>query len=289
MGMQRVSTVSSEENVFLLEAKDSRRRRQEETGFCVFILRLKREMGDPRFYLLVLFAFINVLNTSFYLPSTVYLMSTGYTANQLAHVFPFVVAPFWGFIADWAGIVPTMAACNLATIAAHSLLLPQSPSTLQQGVSAVFSVIRLSFMASQVYCYSNQTFSRLNTGTLIGITWSLAGLGPVAAGAMRKRGLEEDAFRRMLGITVSLAAFNEALLAVLYFITRRQPFTVYRQMEERDQTAKERDTANPLRAPIPKAVADCLCKAAAPPAAVSPQQQGAEVFAATAGSPTGFN
>ena len=242
-------------NIFLLAAGEESKSPPE--TFSVFTANLMSEVSSPRFLLLVPTAFINVLNASFYLPSTAYLMPDAYSMNQIAHMFPFVFAPLWGLVADYVGIVPTMASCNLVTILAHALLLPRHLRGGRQQASAIFSAMRLGFLASQVYCYSNTTFSARNTGTLIGITWTLAGLDPIAAGAMRKRGLETGNFRAMLATTVGLAVLNAIIIAVLFYLIKKKSVTSYRLKE--DAKRKEaREEPRPLMAPLPNVVVECL-------------------------------
>lgn len=251
---EREAPLLSSSDVFIQQAGVERARQRGASS--VFVSNLLSEIRSPRFLLLVPFAFLNVLNVSFYLPSTAYLMPDAYKMNQVTHMFPFAFAPIWGLVADFIGIVPTMIICNLVTLTAHALLLPSSPSPAHQRASAVLSAMRLSFLASQIYCYSNTTFSARNAGTLIGVTWTVAGLGPVAAGAMRAKGMETGAFRQMLGVTVGFAAGNTLLLGVLYYLVRKQPFTSYRQQEDLERRERE-ETARPPGISIASAFLSC--------------------------------
>ncbi|KAL8436497.1 hypothetical protein Efla_006748 [Eimeria flavescens] len=250
------------------EAESPTRRSSEGGAPRSFCVNLCEEVCSPLFLLLLPVAFTNVLNAAFYLLAAAYLMPDAYKMNQVAHVFPSLVtyvlpclmAPLWGLAADVFGVVPAMAACNAVAIAAHCLLLQgERPSVGEQRASAVLSAIRVAFLANQVYCFSNRSFSLRNTGTLIGLIWSVAGLGPLAAGAMRKYALETGEFKKMLAVTSMLALLNELLIAFLWCFACMQPLSKYRIKEDR----RRRDSQlshRPLRAPLPTNLFNRCCR-----------------------------
>ncbi|XP_026193616.1 uncharacterized protein LOC34619565 [Cyclospora cayetanensis] len=223
-----------------------------------FLVDIVSELRSPHFLFLVPVAFTNVLSASFYLPSGSYLLPDAYDMSQVAHILPCVFAPIWGYAADVVGVVPTMAVCNLVALTAHALLLPLPAAPLaQQEASAVLSAARLGFLATQVYCYCNVVFSARNLGTLIGITWTIAGLGPLVAGTMRQRSLETGDFRSMLSITVGLAGINVILIAALFFLLRKRPVTACRQREDERPHIHSHNARAQKKAPIFVAIDRC--------------------------------